>query len=529
MNQSTKREPTVLPEIASNDLRPLILGYARLVVLYERLLGRQPNEEESIRGKNALTSRFGMLQQMLIVGCSKEARRNRGWFGRLVRCAEGSSAGPKIIRSLLCRPIVLSLELLDYLLPGISGKSIKTKTMAITTNSNPTNNTIANSKRSPAQATTPFTPGLNIVGYLSGTFGLGEATRSLALACIDSNIPVSGIDISDPTFCNPEDEPIAFTTLQDSPSTQLLYVNGDATSSTLNLLRLANHPEPRYRIGFWHWEQPKLPLSYLEYFKQLDEIWVPSTFVLDAIAEISPRPIYKVPHTVSFTPSKNATRDRFGLPRDKQLVLVMFNFYSCYQRKNPHSAIAAFRSALKQHPSLGLVVKTQNGSKMPSEFAELKELIRDIPNAILIDETFSRQQTWDLESCCDILLSLHRAEGFGLGPAEMMLLGKPVVATGWSANMDFMDAENSMPVRYELKPLLEHLPPYIQGPCWAEADVEHAAWSLLRVAQDPAFAQRIGNRAKYTIQSALSPSAVGQRVADRLASIARWQSLNGSI
>jgi len=172
-----------------------------------------------------------MLHQMLIVGCSKEARRNRGWFGRLVRCAEGSSAGPKIIRSLLCRPIVLSLELLDYLLPGISGKSIKTKTMAITTNSNPTNNTIANSKRSPAQATTPFTPGLNIVGYLSGTFGLGEATRSLALACIDSNIPVSGIDISDPTFCNPEDEPIAFTTLQDSPSTQLLYVNGDATSS----------------------------------------------------------------------------------------------------------------------------------------------------------------------------------------------------------------------------------------------------------------------------------------------------------
>jgi hypothetical protein len=95
--------------------------------------------------------------------------------------------------------------------------------------------------------------------------------------------------------------------------------------------------------------------------------------------------------------------------------------------------------------------------------------------------------------------------------------------------MDFMDAENSMPVRYELKPLLEHLLPYIQGPCWAEADVEHAAWSLLRVAQDPAFAQRVGNRAKHTIQSTLSPSAVGQRVADRLASIAKWQSLNGSL
>jgi len=112
----------------------------------------------------------------------------------------------------------------------------------------------------------------------------------------------------------------------------------------------------------------------------------------------------------------------------------MFNFYSCYQRKNPHAAIAAFRSAAEQISSLRLVVKTQNGSKMPSEFAELKELLRDIPNAILIDDSFSRQQTWDLESCCDMLLSLHRAEGFGLGPAEMMLLGKPVIATGWSAS-----------------------------------------------------------------------------------------------
>lgn len=524
MNQSPKSEPSPVPEKASSDLRPIILGYARFTVLYERLLGRQPTAEESMRGKKALTSRIGMLKQMLVVGCSKEARRNRGWFGRLVRCAEGSSAGPKIIRSLLCRPVILSLELLDYLVPGISGQPLNTTTTSNPKDPHPTLIVSTNSTKSPVNETTPFNPGLTLVGYLSGTFGLGEAARSLAIACIDSNIPISGVDISDPTLCNPEDESIRFPNLQSSPSTQLLYVNGDATASTLNLLKLANHREPRYRIGFWHWEQPKLPDSYLDYFKHLDEIWVPSTFVHDAVAEISPRPIYKVPHTVSFTPSENATRERFGLPNDKQLVLVMFNFYSCYQRKNPHAAIAAFRSAAEQIPSLGLVVKTQNGSKMPSEFAELKELMRDIPNAILIDDSFSRQQTWDLESCCDMLLSLHRAEGFGLGPAEMMLLGKPVIATGWSANMDFMDAENSMPVRYELKPLLEHLPPYIQGPCWAEADVEHAAWSIVRIAQDPALAQRIGKLAKQTIQTSLSPSAIGKRIADRLAAIDRSQS-----
>ena len=524
MNQSQKSEPSPIPEKASSDLRHLTLGYARFTVLYEKLLGRQPTVEESIQGNKAFASRVGMLKQMLVVGCSKEARRNRGWFGRLVRCAEGSSAGPKIIRSLLCRPVVLSLELLDSLVPGISGQPFNPTTTSNSTNSHPTLNTSTNSTESLVNETTQFTPGLTLVGYLSGSFGLGEAARSLAIACIDSGIPISGVDISDPSLCNPEDEPIKFPNIQDSPSIQLLYVNGNATASTLNFLKVAYHHEPRYRIGFWHWEQPKLPDSYLDYFNHLDEIWVPSTFVQDAVAELSPRPIYKVPHTVNFTPSENATRERFGLPRDKQLVLVMFNFYSRYQRKNPQAAIAAFRSAAEQIPSLGLVVKTQNGSKMPSEFAELKELLRDIPNAILIDDSFSRQQTWDLESCCDMLLSLHRAEGFGLGPAEMMLLGKPVIATGWSANMDFMNSENSMPVRYELKPLLEHVPPYIQGPCWAEADVEHAAWSLVRVAQDPALAQRIGNLAKHTIQTSLSPSAIGKRVADRLAAIERWQS-----
>ncbi len=134
---------------------------------------------------------------------------------------------------------------------------------------------------------------------------------------------------------------------------------------------------------------------------------------------------------------------------------------------------------------------------------------------------------WDLQSCCDILLSLHRAEGFGLGPAEMMFLGKPVVATGWSATMDFMDADNSMPVRYELVPLAESVGPYDAGPLWAEADVDHAAWCLGRLAEDPALATRIGARARESIRSTLDPLVIGRQVAERLEVIARWQARRG--
>jgi len=233
-------------------------------------------------------------------------------------------------------------------------------------------------------------------------------------------------------------------------------------------------------------------------------------------------PVFKVPHAVKVTPSEGASRDRFGLPGDRQLVLVMYDLNSFQDRKNPQAAIAAYRIAAARSPALGLVVKTHNGAANPEALAEVRACLADLSGVTFLDETLSRQETWDLENCCDILLSLHRAEGFGFGPAEMMALGKPVVATGWSANMDFMDAGNSMPVRYELKPLAQAVGPYDAGPLWADADVEHAAWCLEQLATDPALAARLGARARETIRQSFDPLVVGRKVRDRLATIARW-------
>lgn len=148
--------------------------------------------------------------------------------------------------------------------------------------------------------------------------------------------------------------------------------------------------------------------------------------------------------------------------------------------------------------------------------------MQDLPNVIFINDFLTRQQTWDLQHCCDILLSLHRAEGFGLAPAEMMYLGKPVVATGWSANMDFMNAGNSLPVRYELKPLDRDLGAYPAGPLWAEADVEHAAWCLGQLASQPDLALRLGAQAARDIQHQLSPATVGRQIRQRLQMLGHW-------
>jgi glycosyltransferase involved in cell wall biosynthesis len=43
----------------------------------------------------------------------------------------------------------------------------------------------------------------------------------------------------------------------------------------------------------------------------------------------------------------------------------------------------------------------------------------------------------ELYRACDCFVSLHRAEGYGRGIAEALLLGLDVIATGHGGNVDF--------------------------------------------------------------------------------------------
>ena len=123
-----------------------------------------------------------------------------------------------------------------------------------------------------------------------------------------------------------------------------------------------------------------------------------------------------------------------------------------------------------------------------------------------------------LMAAVDIVLSLHRSEGFGLVPAEAMQLGKPVVATGWSGNMDFMNAGNSAPVAYDMVPVQD---PYdgafiSDGQLWAEASVDDAADWLRRLANDTDLRRRMGDTARADIARQLSPQSFARNVANLL-------------
>jgi glycosyltransferase involved in cell wall biosynthesis len=249
----------------------------------------------------------------------------------------------------------------------------------------------------------------------------------------------------------------------------------------------------------------------------VDEVWTPSQFVADAVSRQSPVPVVRMPHCVQFESRPSARRSDFGLPEARFLFLMMYDTQSFQERKNPEGALDAFRQAFPDARDVGLVVKINHPHSYPEKVNALKEKLAGVPGIFVLDRTLSRQEIYDLESSCDAFISLHRAEGFGLGMAEAMFLGKPVVATHWSGNVDFMTVANSCPVGYQLVQLREDIGPYEKGQTWAEPDVEHAAWHMRRLVEDAALRRSIGERGRETIRTQFSPAAVGRLYRQRLA------------
>jgi len=164
-------------------------------------------------------------------------------------------------------------------------------------------------------------------------------------------------------------------------------------------------------------------------------------------------------------------------------------------------------------------VKMNNADKAGQQADDFKARFRGERNIVLIDECLSRQEVYQLIACCDAYLSLHRSEGFGLGLAEAMYLGKPVVGTHWSGNTDFMNVDNSCPVDYRIVPLTRSYGPYDAGQSWAEPDLDHAAHLMTKLVTDAAWCQSIAERGQQTIRREFSPESVGYRYRARLRQI----------
>lgn len=366
----------------------------------------------------------------------------------------------------------------------------------------------------------PASTGVNLIGYAQAEMGLGEALRNTAMALKSARIPflVRKLDVP---LLNRQDNLSMQPFMTD-------YCRYDINCIAINPDLLYRLPQwlpyaewgRRYNVGYWFWELENFPRAWRYACHLVDEVWVNTDFVADAVRQAHPR-VYKIPFAVEFeTPSAELDRAYFGLPQDAFLFLFSYDFNSSSARKNPQAVIEAFRLAFPdQDAHVALVVKSINSEQNPEPLAALKASLSGDPRIIWVDGYLTTEKMRALLNASDAYVSLHRSEGLGLGLAESMYLGKPVIATNYSGNVEFMNDSNACMVPYRLVPVESGEYPHFEGQRWAEPDTPAAAGWMQKLVHEPDLARQIGERAADYMREHHSSAVMSAAMSDRIKDI----------
>jgi glycosyltransferase involved in cell wall biosynthesis len=362
-------------------------------------------------------------------------------------------------------------------------------------------------RRALANHEPPVQPGpLVVSGLINETKGVSEAARLTMRALSAARYPLVGHDLR--TLLNARSTAEAALPVAGAGGVWLIHVN--APEGLKALARLSpTQWLGRYRIGYWAYELPVAPTLWRSASHAFHELWAPSRFVADALkASGVDVPIRVMPHPVAID-ERLPTRDRarFLMPRDAFAVLAMGDLHSSATRKNLLGAIAVYRRSFPTPDGKSvLILKTQSSDAHRDFRAQAETAIAGRKDIMLVADTLSRFELRGLLASCDVLLSPHRSEGFGLALAEAFQMDVPALATGWSGNLDFMSDLPELLIDSTLVPVRDLHGVYGRsGLQWAEPDLADAASKLCALANDPALRQRLAAKGRAAVERLSTP------------------------
>ena len=358
----------------------------------------------------------------------------------------------------------------------------------------------------------PF--GINIFGPFAATSGLGTAARGLLRAIRGLGLPIDlhPFDVS-------RGAPRITRSARARPPRyrcNLLLANADQVA-LLTSLYPSGYFDDSYNIAVWAWELAALRPDWHMSFAPLDEVWTNSSFEMDALGAIAPVPVHKIRLPVE-PPWAEAAEGRalFGIPADRLVFLVAFDVGSTSARKNPGMVIEAFREAFPGDENVFLVIKFHSTSVEPAITRRITRALRGAENVLVMADMLGEHEMALLRAACDVFVSAHRSEGFGLNIAEFMALGKPAIATSYSGNLDFFDDQVGYPIEYTLTEVQAQAGPYMPHYVWADPKKASLIAQFQALYRDQPEAWARGRRAAERIATLLSPAQIGQEIRARL-------------
>ena len=361
-------------------------------------------------------------------------------------------------------------------------------------------------------------PGVNIFGYFNSDIGIGESSRGLARAVARHRavqaLPYhtgqirAGTRLAD-LFCR-------FDYLSDTN----VFVSYPHQREDLLGMLPAEHRRGRRNIVHLAWEQRVANPWWKVVYDRYDAIWVISEFAAAPFRRMFPDRVTVVPNVLNIEdfPAFDEL-DAARLKRDVLSFLFVFDANSSIERKNPEAVITAFGHAFKgtrDAPDVELVLKV-GGLHRPEHGARVERLMRlahETGLAIRFDgRQLSRDELLRLIAAADCYVSLHRAEGFGYTMAEAMSYGVPVIASGYSGNLEYMTSENSLLVPCREAFVQSADGPFQRGSVWGEPDVAAAASCMRWVAEHRAQAIAVGRKGRASVRAKLTATAVSETIA----------------
>ncbi|WP_267360215.1 MULTISPECIES: glycosyltransferase [unclassified Methylobacterium] len=369
--------------------------------------------------------------------------------------------------------------------------------------------------------------GVTVIGPIDKTSGLGQATR-LSYHILDRIIAPSlsalPFNVENPALVG-YSSPIVYQQHTTLNYINLIHLNADFVPLAISILPKSTF-DGKYNIGYVFWELNVIPKSHILALELLDEIWVSSKYVQEMYQKQTSKPVVNVGMAVEDLPL--SLKPHPYLCHDRTFTfLTTFDSFSFVERKNPIAVVRAFQEAFdRENQEVGLVIKTWNKNRISNAFQvsvwrAIDDLIRDDPRIQVIDEVFTYEQILSLKLACDCYVSLHRAEGFGFGMLEAMQLGRPVIATAYSGNLEFCTPENSYLVDYNLVSVgYDEYLSVERGSVWADPKIASAAAAMRSAFFDRDEAAKKGARAAQFVKDNFSIQMISRRYGDRLSEIA---------